>query len=187
METKDIKPIRYKVENKNMKKVIFFHGYGGEPIPEITEIFSHLGWETIQQHINYDDEWDLDRCKSITEESVKLSKDCDLIIGLSLGGYTAHLVSNHLGKDCILINPGIDRSRSLLHIKDFDFSHVVNNCRLEVFLGGRDYQIPNNYTTDFIERKGISARVETLKDMYHVFDLEEFITIIKMSNFIFND
>jgi hypothetical protein len=167
-----------------MKKVIFFHGYGGEPIPEITEIFKYLGWETIQQHIDYDDEWDLDKCKSITEKSVELSKDCDLVIGLSLGGYTAHLISNHLGKDCILINPGIDRSRSLLHIKDFDFPHVVNNCNLEVFLGGRDFQIPNHYTTDFIERKGICARIETLEKMYHVFNLKEFIDIIKMSNFI---
>ena len=168
-----------------MKKVIFFHGYGGEPIPEITEIFKYIGWETIQQHIDYDEEWDLDSCKSITEKSADLAKDCDLVIGLSLGGYTAHLISNQLEKDCILINPGIDRSRSLLHIKDFDYPQVVNNCRLEVFLGGRDFQIPNNYTTEFIERKGICARVEKLEKMYHVFNLEEFIHIVKMSDFIF--
>ena len=167
-----------------MSKVIFFHGYGGEPIPEITEIFKYIGWETIQQHIDYDVEWDLDKCKSITEKSVEISKNCDLIIGLSLGGYTAHLISNHLEKDCILINPGLDRDRSLLHIKEFDFPHVVNKCRLEVFLGARDFQIPNNYTTDFIERKSICTRVETLEKMYHVFNLEEFITIVKMSNFI---
>ena len=99
-----------------MKKVIFFHGYGGEPIQFITDLFEHIGYETIQQHINYDDEWDLDRCKSIVEKSIELSKDCYAIIGLSLGGYTAHLIANHLGKKCILINPGLDRMRSQLYL-----------------------------------------------------------------------
>lgn len=168
-----------------MKKVIFFHGYGGEPIPEITEVFKYIGWETIQQHIDYDEEWEKDFGKSITEKSMELAKDCDLIIGLSLGGYTAHLIANHLEKKCILINPGLDRDRSLLEIKEFDYPHIVNNCELEVYLGGRDFQIPNHYTTEFIERMYIDARVETLEKMYHVFNLDEFIHIIKMSKFIF--
>jgi len=168
-----------------MKKVIFFHGYGGEPISEITEIFKYIGCETIQQHIDYDEEWEKDFGKSITEQSIELAKDCDLIIGLSLGGYTAHLIANHLEKKCILINPGLDRSRSLLDIKEFDYPQIVNNCPLEVYLGGRDFQIPNHYTTEFIERMGIEARVETLETMYHVFNLDEFIHIIKMSKFIF--
>lgn len=168
-----------------MKKVIFFHGYGGEPIPEITEIFKYIGWETIQQHIDYDEEWEKDSGKSITEQSMELAKGCDLIIGLSLGGYTAHLIANHLEKKCILINPGLDRDRSLLDIKEFDYPHIVNNCPLEVYLGARDFQIPNHYTTEFIERMYIDARVETLEKMYHVFNIEEFITIMKMSKFIF--
>jgi esterase/lipase len=167
-----------------MKKIIFFHGYGGEPIPEITEIFKYIGYNTIQQYIDYDEEWEIDKCKSITEESIELAKDCDVIIGLSLGGYTAHLIANHLQKKCILINPGLDRDRSLLHIKEFNYPHIVNNCPLEVFLGGRDFQIPNHYTTEFLERKEIESRVEKLDEMYHVFNLDEFIDIVKMSNFI---
>lgn len=181
-----------------MKKVIFFHGYGGEPIPFITDLFEHIGYETIQQHINYDDEWDLDRCKSIVEKSIELSKDCYAIIGLSLGGYTAHLIANHLGKKCILINPGLDRMRSQLYLgnqfptdddsseedlKDFNFVTEFNKCELEVYLGGKDFQIPNNYTTEYLIKNKIDARVEILKDMYHVFNLQEFIKIIKMSEF----
>ena len=180
-----------------MKKVIFLHGYGGEPIPEITEIFKAIGWQTIQHHIDYDLEWDKDRCKSITEKVAEDGRDCDLIIGLSLGGYTAHLVSNQLGKDCILINPGIDREKSevflgnqfptggeIEDVKDFDFHMEFNKCRLEVFLGGRDFQIPNSRTIDYLEKMGIKADVHILEDMYHVFNIEEFIDIIKMSKFI---
>lgn len=180
-----------------MKKLIFLHGYGGEPIPEITEIFKVIGWQTIQHYIDYDEEWDKDRCKSITEKVAEDGRDCDLIIGLSLGGYTAHLVANHLGKDCILINPGIDREKSQVFLgnqfptggelevkKDFDFPMEFNKCRLEVFLGGRDFQIPNSRTTDYLEKMGIKADVHLFKDMYHVFNIEEFIDIIKTTKFI---
>lgn len=180
-----------------MKKLIFLHGYGGEPIPEITKLFRLIGWETIQHHIDYDEEWDRDRCKSITERVAEDGRDCDLIIGLSLGGYTAHLVANHLGKDCILINPGIDREKSQVYLgnqypadgeldenKDFDFPMEFNKCRLEVFLGGRDFQIPNKRTTDYLEKMCIEADVHLFKHMYHVFNMEEFIDIITKSKFI---
>ncbi len=166
-----------------MKKLIFVHGYGGEPIPFITELFKYLGYETIQQYIDYDYEWDLDECKSITEESIELSKDCDVVIGLSLGGYTANLIANKLRKKCILINPGIDRDRSQLEIKDFNYPLEKNDINLEVFLGARDFQIPNHYTTEYLKRNGIKARIEVLEDMYHVFNDEQFVRIVKMSNF----
>ncbi len=180
-----------------MKKVIFLHGYGGEPIPEVTEIFKEIGWQTKQPHIDYDVEWDIDYCKSVTEKVVDKSGDCDLIIGLSMGGYTAHLVANHLGKDCILINPGIDRERSQVFLgnqfptnnesyegKDFDFPMEFGKCNLEVYLGGKDFQIPNHYTTDYLKKMNIKADVYFLEKMYHVFNKEEFKRIIKMSKFI---
>ena len=166
------------------KKAIFFHGYGGEPIQVITDIFKYLGYDMIQPYIDFDDEWDLDRGKSLVEEMLSKSADCDLIIGLSLGGYLADLVANNLGIDCILINPGIDKRKSQLHIKDFDCPRAINNCNLEVYLGGMDFQIPNNYTLDYLKRNNIDARIETLQDMGHVFNLDEFIEIVKMSNFI---
>jgi predicted esterase YcpF (UPF0227 family) len=133
-----------------MKKAIFFHGYGGEPIPVITEIFKHLNYEMIQPDIDFDEEWDFDNCKSLFYESIDNASDCDLIIGLSLGGYLAYLVANALGKDCIIINPGIDRSKTLLHIKEFDCPKLENKCNLEVFLGDRDIQIPNKNTINYL-------------------------------------
>lgn len=167
-----------------MKKVIFLHGYGGDPIPEVTDVFNSIGWEVIQPHIDYDYEWDFDRCASITNYVVDLSKDCDLVVGLSLGGYTAHLVSNFLNKDCILINPGIDRSRSLLDIKDFDFPQRFGECNLEVFLGRRDFQIPNHYTTEYLNKMDIKADIHYNDFMYHVFNMGEFMWILSQSKFI---
>ena len=181
-----------------MKKVMFLHGYGGEPIREVGEVFSKIGWETKQLHIDYDGEWDLDYCKSITQSVVEESKDCDLIVGLSMGGYTAHLVANHIGKDCIIINPGIDRERSQVFLgnhfpttngknyegKDFDFPMEFNKCRLEIYLGKRDFQIPNHYTTEYVERMGIVCDIHFLDSMYHVFNINEFISILNISKFI---
>jgi hypothetical protein len=167
-----------------MKKAIFFHGYGGEPIPVITEIFKYLGYEMIQPDIDFDDEWDLDKCQSLFYESIDDAGDCDLVVGLSLGGYLAYLVANSLGKNCIIINPGIDRSKTLLHIKDFDCPKIENSCNLEVFLGDRDIQIPNKNTINYLLSRNIEARVEIIKGMQHVFDLNEFIQIIKMSKLI---
>jgi hypothetical protein len=179
------------------KKVIFLHGYGGEPIDEVGEIFDGIGWEAKQPYIDYDREWDLDHCKSMTERVVEESRDCDLIVGLSMGGYTAHLVANHLGKDCIIINPGIDRERSQVFLgnqfptsgeeyegKDFDFPMEFNRCNLEIYLGRRDFQIPNHYTTDYVDRMGILCDVRFLDDMYHVFNRNEFISILGCSRFI---
>ncbi len=166
------------------KKAIFFHGYGGEPIPVITQIFDYLGYDMEQPYIDYDDEWDLDKGKSLFYESLKNSNDCDLVVGLSLGGYLADLVANNLSKNCIIINPGIDRSKTRLHIKDFDCTRVINNCNLEVYLGDKDFQIPNSYTINYLNKNNINARVEIIENMEHVFSLDEFIQIIKMSNLL---
>jgi hypothetical protein len=167
-----------------MRKAIFFHGYGGEPISIITEIFKHLGYEMIQPHIDFDEEWDFDKCKSLFYESIDNASDCDLIIGLSLGGYLSYLVANSLGKDCILINPGIDRSKTLLHIKEFDCPKLENNCNLEIFLGDRDYVIPNRNTISYLDKNIIKTKIETIKGMEHVFSLEEFIQILKISSLV---
>jgi hypothetical protein len=168
-----------------MKKAIFFHGYGGEPIPEITELFRHLGYDMIQPDIDFDDEWEFDNGKTLLKDSISIAKECDLIIGLSLGGYLAYLTGNSVGKNCLVINPGIDRSKTQLHIKEFDFPKIENNCNLEVFLGDKDNVIPNSNTVNYINKNSIKARVEIIKNMGHVFDFEELIKIIKMSNFIF--
>jgi hypothetical protein len=166
------------------KKIIFFHGYGGEPIQQVTDALKYLGaTDVIQTHIDYDYEWGLDKGKSLFEKSVVESSDCDLIIGLSMGGYTAHLVANKLQRDCIIINPGLDRMRSRVHVKDFDCEAEINKCSLEVYLGDMDAQIPNYYTTEYLDKCGINARVEIIKGMEHCFNMNQFIDIINMSNF----
>jgi hypothetical protein len=181
-----------------MKKAIFLHGYGGEPIEYLINVFDEIGWDIYQPFVNYDLEWDVDRCKSITNNIINQAKECDLIIGLSLGGYTAHLVANQLNKNCILINPGLDREKSSVFLgnqfpiegdndvdtKEFDFPSKLNNCELEVYLGGKDFQIPNHYTTDYIENNNIKCEIHNIPNMYHIFNLNEIKEIIKITKFI---
>ena len=173
-----------KFEGFNGKKVIFFHGLGGKPNETIKKVLEHFGYNVKFPHIDYYDEWDYDECKSLFEESIYLAKDCDLVIGLSLGGYLAYLVANHLGNDCILINPGIDRSKTKLEIKEFDCPKSMNNCNLEVFLGDKDDLIPNEYTINYLKDNNIKSKIHIVKGMEHGFDLNEFIDILKSSNLI---
>ena len=88
-------PIK-KFKSLNTKKVLILHGLGGEPSIEKSEVFEKRGYEVIFPHIDYFKEWEKDKCKSIFNKLLHFSKNVDLIVGQSLGGYTAFLLSNVL-------------------------------------------------------------------------------------------
>ena len=47
-----------------------------------------------------------------------------------------------------------------------------------------DFQIPNEYTLDYLRYNDIKADINIINDMGHVFDLDEFIKIVKTSKLI---
>lgn len=170
-------------ENFNKKKVIVFHGLGGQVHPDRISTLKNLGYEVVYPHIDYEMEWDKDKAKSLFNKSIELSKDCDLVIGMSLGGYLGDLVANYLGIDCILINPALDRNKTKLSIKDFDCPHLLNKCNMEIFLGDKDTLIPKEYTLDYINDNNINCEVYHI-NMEHRCLIDNFIEILNQSSLI---
>jgi len=173
-----------KFENFNKKKVLFLHGLGGEPSKERQIILENYGYDFTYPHIDYDYEWQKDHCKQLFNDTVELAKDCDLIIGISLGGYLASLVANYLQIDCILINPALDRTKTRLNIRDFDCPVIFNKCNMEVYLGDKDTLVNKEYTLDFIEAHNIKCDIHTLAEMEHRCNLNNFLEILTKSNLI---
>jgi hypothetical protein len=173
-----------KFESFGKKKVIIFHGLGGSPSLDRTSIMEDIGYTVEYPHIDYVYEWELDKCKSLFERTLNLSKDCDLVIGVSLGGYLGNLIANNLGIDCILINPALDRDKTKLDIKDFDCEKKLNNCDSEIYLGKLDTLIPMEITLDYIKNNNIKSNVSIIDNMEHRCNMRNFLKILKLSKFI---
>jgi hypothetical protein len=173
-----------KFENFNKKKVIVFHGLGGEPNSERTNILRNFGYEVVYPHIDFEMEWSKDKGKSLFERTSRLAEGCDLIIGVSLGGYLASLIGNYLGIDCILINPALDRNKTRLDIKNLDCPHLSNKCNMEVFIGDKDTLIPKEYTLDYIKDNNINCKIHHIIGMEHRCSLNNFLEILNQSSLV---
>jgi predicted esterase YcpF (UPF0227 family) len=78
-------------------KVLYLHGYQGQPRQQMIDHLEGMGFEVIAPHLDYDNEPDV---------FIKLLKeDYDCIVGNSLGGYIGYYLSEWKGVPSILINP----------------------------------------------------------------------------------
>lgn len=174
-----------KFKSFNVKKVLILHGLGGKPTSEKSEVFYKRGFDVIFPHIDYIKEWEKDRCKSMINNLVNISRDVDLIVGQSLGGYTAFLLSNILNIDTILINPALDRSKTKLDIKyfDTDFNIKYNNPNIEIYFGGLDTLIPMEITKKFLKENGLKYKQIIIPDMEHSSPANKIDEILNISDF----
>lgn len=172
-----------------MKNVAFYHGYGGDPSHLLNNYIRSLGSNRIHSpRIDYDEEWDWDRCRYLFyDECNKIEdKKIDIIIGHSLGGYLAFELAGFLSKDLVLINPAIDRSKTLLHITYFDIEVGRNFKNIDIFLGKKDNVVKNKFTIDYIRKNKIKANIYMFEDMDHGFFLSDFEEMVSISNILSN-
>ena len=120
---------------------------------------------------------------SVISKPTKLikSKNIDVVVGFSLGGYTAFELAGYTSKNLILINPAIDRSKTLLDIKVYDVPFKRNFGNVEVFLGTEDTLINKNWTIDYLKKLNVDANIYLVKGMEHDTYLEEFDQILDNS------
>lgn len=79
-----------KIKKFNDKSIAIYHGLGGSPIDDRVEYLKNIGYNNIlYPHIDYENEWSKDRCRSLFYDQIDKIKDVDVIIGNSLGGYLA--------------------------------------------------------------------------------------------------
>lgn len=172
-----------------MKNIAFYHGYGGDPSHILNNYLRHIGANRIHSpKIDYDEEWEYDRCQYLFyDECSKIKeKNIDIIIGHSLGGYLAFELAGYLSKDLILINPGIDRSKTLLDITYFDIEPKRDFKRIDIFLGKKDKVIKNKFTIDYIRKNKIKANIYLFDEMDHGFFLSDFEEMVQMSDILSN-
>lgn len=78
-------------------KVLYLHGYQGQPREQMIDYLENMGFEVIAPHIDYDNEIDV--------LINLLDKDYDAIVGNSLGGYIGYHLSEWKMVPAILVNP----------------------------------------------------------------------------------
>jgi len=149
------------------KTCVIYHGLGSKPALSRTQLLNKAGYEVIADLFDYDTEWDIDEGKSLFESQLEIAKNVDLIIGISFGGYVAYKLSKATGKDVLLINPALDRSKSKSMIKEFDIPYYNEKSNIEIFFGEHDTSVPKEFAQDFLKAKVENYRFHIVKDMAH--------------------
>ena len=166
------------------KTCVIYHGLGSKPAISRIQLMNKVGYEVISDLFDYDLEWDIDQGKSLFETQLKVVENVDLIIGISFGGYLGYNLSKATGKDLILINPALDRSKSQSVIKDFDIPKFNQKSNMEVFFGEFDTSVPKEYAQEFLKAKGEDYVSFIIKDMLHRVPDNYFKEIIEKSKII---
>lgn len=175
------------------KSVIMYHGYWSsiedpdylpEPDYDRMEVLEDMGIKSDTDVIDYDKEWYLDKCKSLFLREAEKAKKFDIIMGSSLGGYTAYKLAGHLSKDLILINPAIDRSITRLDIKEFNCPNSKNFKKVEVFLGERDTLIDKRITLNYLKKEGVKYDAYLVPRMEHRTPIHFFESIVRSSKIL---
>lgn len=174
-----------KFETFDGKSIAVYHGYGGEPAPDRIKFLESVGFSTIHYpYIDFDEEWEFDKCKTLFERELESIKDIDLLVGVSLGGYLAFELAGYTSKDIVLINPGLDRSKSKLDIKFFDIQPMRNFGKIETFLGSEDKLIDKLITLQFFDENEINSEVIIIDGMEHRLPLNYFKEIYSKSKLL---
>lgn len=176
-----------KFENFEHKTIAVYHGLGGRPAKDRIDLLKSRGYENIiYPFINFEKEWDLDKGKSLFQRELNNIKDVDVIVGFSLGGYLAYLLAKATGKDLVLVNPALDRSKSTLRIKDFDIENISNNLRkVEAFFGENDKVVLMDDQIDFLKTNSPRVTmVHVIKGMEHRTPIDKFEEIINDSKIL---
>ena len=180
-------------ENNGNQKLLLVHGL--IEAPDYWQMYKHekvvyemRNYEVLFPYIDYRREYVKDYFKSEFKKLLGMANGVDLIIGHSLGGYTAFLLSNITHKNTILINPSIDRSKTKLDIKEFDTDQekTFSNPNIEIYLGTNDDVVPMYYTRDYVRDNNIKCDIHIMRDMGHNYYFDEIEEILDTSKFIKN-
>ena len=168
------------------KSIAVYHGLGGEPATDRIELLKSIGFKNIiYPHINYELEWDLDMCKSLVERELLKTLNVDVVMGFSLGGHLSYILSEKTGKDLVLINPALDRSKTKLRIKYFDAELPSTNPNndVEVFFGENDNTVPMAPQMEILKNK---ERITSfiIRGMEHRTPIDKFAEIVQKSNIL---
>lgn len=168
------------------RTAILYHGLGSSPSPMRERSLIKRGFNVINELHDYEYEYDKDLGKSLFERELEKASKSDLIIGISFGGYLAYHLSRATGKECILINPALDRTKSKTRMKkDFKISYNRIPSSVDVYVGSNDKIVDYETTFNYLIKHHPSANFKVI-DGEHRVPIQTFSKIIKSSRFIKN-
>lgn len=106
-----------------MNKVAYIHGFNSGAYPEGTKV-QELSEHFEVVHTQYDSFSDFD---TIKKDLINQCKDCDMVIGTSLGAYWACVIGNYLALPVVAINPAYDPNNQLAKHVDVEMVNYVTN------------------------------------------------------------
>jgi len=148
-------------------KISYIHGLESDPIgPKSTWLNDKF--DTYIPSVNYND-------PSSFEKILNGCKGSNLIIGSSMGGYFAYLISQHLGIPTLLFNPAvIDRNVEPTIIESDNPKRAKHN----VYLGKKDNVIKGSKVKKWFSNNGIGSFSYNRYDEGHRVPYEDFIAAV---------
>jgi len=157
------------LENLLSKKtILLYHGLNSNPASDKKKYLNENGINLIQGHHDYKKEFDDDQGKKFMIEQESIARSCDILMGISFGGYVAYMLACRLKKSLILINPAINRDVTKTSIKKYDYRYEnMKPKKIEYFYGENDKavifndqkNIIDHSIADFIKIKNMEHRV----------------------------
>ena len=168
------------------RSILMLQGYKSYPHPDKIDLLSKMGFKVYSPYIDYDLEWGKDKCKSLMN---RLSLECirhniNVIMGTSLGGYTAFLLSNKLNISAILINPAFIRDPNILDMGDFDFPYSITNPHTEVFSGELDELVLSDVVKKYLDNIDYKYDFNKVKNVGHSWTSALFDIVISQSKLL---
>ena len=153
-------------------KTLYIHGLDSYPKPEKLEILKKHKLDPVALHLNYRETLGIYE----TLKDAAIRKDVKFIVGSSVGGYLAFLLSNDLGIPCLLFNPAMDTKDHLFYSVMPEIKKSSCNYRF-VVLGEKDKTVDPDFSRKTfidLEKEGFENRVITCEWLGHQIDLTTF-------------
>lgn len=166
------------------KTILIYHGFGSSPNIDRNKTFIKKGYNVISDLHDYAYEWNMDMGKSFMDKQIEISKDVDIILGISFGGYIAFELSKIHNKSGILINPALDRDKSKSMIKHYDFKKGNYNPNIEFYYGCDDTNVDPLITLDYLSKTYNNYTINPIVGMGHRVPHIYFSQIVKSSKLI---
>lgn len=106
-----------------MNKIAYIHGFNSGAYPEGSKVQELVeNFEVV--HTQYDTFADFD---TIKQDLINQCKDCDMVIGTSLGAYWACVIGNYLALPVVAINPAYNPNKQLSTRINVEMVNYVTN------------------------------------------------------------
>ncbi len=159
-------------------KTLYIHGLDSFPRSEKIDILKKVGLDPVALHLDYRQQ--LGVYQILKENAVQ--KKVDFIIGSSLGGLLAYLLSEDLGLPCLLFNPAME----VLRQKAVYYNQIPEitsfNCKDRyVVLGANDDTVDHEISRDSfkkMEKKGLNQKVVVCDWLGHTIDFKTFYDMV---------